>query len=128
MKIFNQYITIIFSLIAFTAQAKEDDAISVTYSTMQEIEGSSLMRIDMSTAKNQDDKIRNDDCRIGYMKRTGKESKTKFVTLLTLPTLKNDSYITKVKNGRLHVATKISKTMVLILDIESLAPTLLIER
>jgi len=111
-----------FILTTVAGRAEGEGVVNTIWTNMTQIEGAVLWRLDSSTSpKGSDEVTRN--CAIGYMTSDVDEgAKGAFIPVLTLPAIKNDSYVTEIVKGRLKITTQKTGCMILILNLRNLAP------
>lgn len=100
--------------------------VNTIWTSMERIDGTVLMRSDMSTGP-EGSKNFTRTCTVGYMTATTGNKKGEFVPVLVLPPIKNDAYAMKVVDGQLRVTTKNTGSMVVTLNLRNLVPSLLAE-
>ena len=119
------YSILILSISMVHTYAEEKGERYTIWTGGDQIEESMLMRFDTNTAPSSNSKNYTHRCEIGYMRKVGKDKKSEFISILSLPWLKGDSYETKIINGKLLITTKNGGMKILTLNLKDLAPTLL---
>lgn len=112
-------LAVIFVFSAALIRAEEDLSLNTIWTSMSQVEGTLLWRSDISTSSAGSDEIIT-NCIIGFMREDGE--KESFVSVLRLPILKNDNYVTAVTDGVLKITIKGSGQMVLNLDLRNFQP------
>lgn len=119
------WLQLIFSACSY---AEEKGKLNSIWTSVSPIEGTILMRLDTSTGP-VDAKEFTSNCSVGYNTVTGKNGdKSSFVSILSLPQLKNDIYVIVQDAGILKITTKKTGKQVVHLNLRNLVPSLITER
>lgn len=107
-----------------TEPPKDKRVVHTTWTGIERIDGSILMRSDINTRLKKSKNYTN-TCTVGYIADPTDNKKNEFVPVLALPAIKNDAYVIKVVDEQLRVTTKNSGNMVATFYLRNLVPSLL---
>ena len=110
-------LAVIFVFSITLVRAEEDKGLHSIWTAMSQIEGTRLIRSDQATSPEGSNETTR-CCSIGYYRGDSEL----FVSILTLPILENDEYVTVVTDGVLKISTKSEGKMVLNLDLRNFQP------